>query len=180
MNPIEHELLQMLYLKIDPKFIEKYKTARIYVYHEPNPDEWDEPDCVMASVDRHEEPNEGWLDVYHEFRKLEDTYELEDGRVFQVQFETTENHESISVNFSLIELPPNVELQKFMFLNDTKRDVTIHPGVRIHGIRYEGDTVIKHLEVKTFYLPSHYVPLIKMWDYDTNLSIMILNGASSI
>lgn len=179
MNPIEHELLQMLYLKIDPKFIEKYESARIYVYHEPNPDEDSEPDCIIASVDRYEEPNEGFRDIYMEFTKLEDTYELEDGRVFQVQFEGTESHEMLVVNFSLFELPPNVELQKFMFFNDTKRDVVIHPGVRIHGIRYDGDTTIKPLEVKTFYLPVDYVPLVKMWDYGTNLSIMIMNGAST-
>lgn len=179
MNPIEHELLQMLYLKVDSSFIEKHGSARIYVYHEPNPDENSEPDCVIASANIHEAQNK--MEIYLEFEKLEDTYFLEDGRVFQLQTESIENHDDeVAVNFSLIELPPNVELQKFMFLNDTKRDVTIHPGVRIHGIRYEGDTVIKHLEVKTFYLPSHYVPLIKMWDYDTNLSIMILNGASSI
>ena len=180
MNPIEHELLQMLYLKIDPNFIENYTTARIYVYHEPNPDEDSEPDCVVASVESYEEPNEGFRNVYREFSKLEGIYELEDGRVFQVQFEGTESYEMIVANFSLFELPPNIELQKFMFLNDTKRDISIHPGVRIHGIRYKGETVIKHLEVKTFYLPTHYVPLVKMWDYGTELSIMILNGASKI
>lgn len=178
MNPIEHELLQMLYLKIDPEFIEKYKTARIYVYHEPNPVGDSEPDCVMASVGNSEVDTR--REIYMEFTKLEGTYRLEDGRVFELQFENTDSHSGVTVNFSLFELPPEIELQKFMFFNDTKRDVTIHPGVRIHGIRYDGDTTIKHLEVKTFYLPVDYVPLVKMWDYGTNLSIMIMNGANPL
>lgn len=179
MNPIEHELLQMLYLKIDPDFIEKHKTARIYVYFEPNPDEYDEPNCIMASVDAHEAQFEAWRDVHEEFMKLEGTYELEDGSVFKVQFAEVSNFESISTSFDLIELPPNIELQRFMFFNDTKEDIQIHSGVRIHGIRYDGDSCIKPLEVKTFYLPVDYVPLVKMWRRDTS-TIMILNGASPI
>ncbi|RID85317.1 hypothetical protein D1953_10870 [Peribacillus asahii] len=63
---------------------------------------------------------------------------------------------------------------KFQYYNDTKRDISIHPGTTLHGC--ECDTSpIQHGEVRTFILPPGTFPFVKMWDYgeENGLSILV-------
>lgn len=64
---------------------------------------------------------------------------------------------------------------KFIYFNDTGREVSIHPRTNISGIKCDINK-IKHLEERTFYLPEGTYPYIKMWDYGEKrgLSILVL------
>lgn len=68
-------------------------------------------------------------------------------------------------------------MPKFEYYNDTQRDVSIHSATKLHGCNYEGDSVIKHGEVKTFELPNGTYPWVKMWDYK-NYGLQILVSPS--
>lgn len=60
----------------------------------------------------------------------------------------------------------------FIFFNDTGKEVKIHPATEIHGCTCEM-TPIKPLEERVFHLPEETVAWVKMWDYDTYLSILV-------
>ncbi|HZH61966.1 MAG TPA: hypothetical protein VEY70_20840 [Metabacillus sp.] len=64
---------------------------------------------------------------------------------------------------------------KFIFYNDTGREVIIHPATEIQGTKCDM-SVIKPLEERTFYLPENTYPSVKMWDYGerNGLSIFVL------
>ena len=53
---------------------------------------------------------------------------------------------------------------KFEYFNDTGREIGIHPATREHGTECDMSP-IKHLEIRTFYLPDGTYPWVKMWDY---------------
>ena len=60
----------------------------------------------------------------------------------------------------------------FYYLNDTGRDVNIHPATELHGCKCDMNT-IKHLEERFFLLPEGTIPWVKMWDYGDSLSILV-------
>lgn len=60
----------------------------------------------------------------------------------------------------------------FIFFNDTGKEVSIHPGTKIHGCECDMSP-IKHLEERVFYLPDGTIPWVKMWDYHSHLSILV-------
>lgn len=62
---------------------------------------------------------------------------------------------------------------KFVYFNDTRRNVSIHPATESHGTKCDTNT-IKPLEQRTFYLPENTYPLVKMWDYGTERGLSIL------
>lgn len=62
---------------------------------------------------------------------------------------------------------------KFVFYNDTKRIVNIHPASRIHGCEVEINP-IQPLEERVFTLPDETIPWVKMWDYgEIGLSLLV-------
>ncbi|WP_433957785.1 hypothetical protein [Cytobacillus horneckiae] len=64
-------------------------------------------------------------------------------------------------------------MMKFVYFNDTNRNVLIHPATETHGCTVEM-TVIKPLEERSFFLPEGTYPWVKMWDYgETGLSILV-------
>lgn len=66
---------------------------------------------------------------------------------------------------------------KIKFINDTGRDVSIHPGTSAYGCKANKD-IIKSLEVCIFELPEGTtLPEIKMWDYgDKGLSVLVTSA----
>lgn len=64
-------------------------------------------------------------------------------------------------------------MNKFVFFNDTKREVGIHPATFAHGCQTE-DSKIKPMDTRTFILPEGTYAWVKMWDYgDLGLQIMV-------
>lgn len=62
---------------------------------------------------------------------------------------------------------------KFVFTNDTGRNISIHPGTELHGVRCD-KTNIKPGEQVEFHLPKRTYPWVKMWDHDKyGLSILV-------
>ncbi|QHE52767.1 hypothetical protein [Pontibacillus sp. HMF3514] len=62
---------------------------------------------------------------------------------------------------------------KFKYYNDTGREVSIHPGTEMNGIRCSMDLIKPH-EERTFYLPENTYPWVKMWDYGDKKGLSIL------
>lgn len=62
---------------------------------------------------------------------------------------------------------------KFVFFNDTGREVGIHPATIDNGCKCELGP-IKPLEVRKFILPEGTYPWVKMWDYgERGLSLLV-------
>ncbi|WP_336882271.1 hypothetical protein [Priestia koreensis] len=63
---------------------------------------------------------------------------------------------------------------KFVYLNDTGREVSIHPATFSHGCT-GNESPIQPLEERVFILPEGTYPWVKMWDYgeDQGLSILV-------
>ncbi|NUJ17490.1 hypothetical protein FKN04_12980 [Bacillus glycinifermentans] len=62
---------------------------------------------------------------------------------------------------------------KFVYFNDTGRDIGIHPATKIHGTVCDME-VIKPYEKRVFNLPEDTYPLVKMWDYgEIGLQILV-------
>lgn len=62
---------------------------------------------------------------------------------------------------------------KFIYYNDTKRIIHIHPATFIHGCRAD-NSQINPLQERVFELPEGTYPWVKMWDYgDVGLSILV-------
>ena len=62
---------------------------------------------------------------------------------------------------------------KFVYYNDTGREVSIHPATEIHGTKCDMSP-IKPLEMRTFNLPENTYPWVKMWDYGEKHGLSIL------
>lgn len=62
---------------------------------------------------------------------------------------------------------------KFEFLNDTGREVSIHPATEKYGVECDM-TTIAQAEVRTFHLPEGTYPGMKLWDYGEERGLMIL------
>ena len=62
---------------------------------------------------------------------------------------------------------------KFVYLNDTGREVSIHPATEILGVKCDMSN-IKPFEERTFILPEDTYPWIKMWDYGLEQGLSIL------
>ncbi|QUG43055.1 hypothetical protein KD050_07400 [Psychrobacillus sp. INOP01] len=62
---------------------------------------------------------------------------------------------------------------KFIYFNDTGREVSIHPATKEHGTKCEM-TIIYPSEERTFYLPENTYPWVKMWDYGERQGLSIL------
>jgi hypothetical protein len=62
---------------------------------------------------------------------------------------------------------------KFIYFNDTRRIVTIHPATFIHGCKGNNEP-IKPQEERLFILPPNNYPWVKMWDYGENGGLQIL------
>ncbi|MDN3019923.1 hypothetical protein PH210_27660 [Paenibacillus sp. BSR1-1] len=62
---------------------------------------------------------------------------------------------------------------KFIYFNDTGRQVNIHSATFSHGCTGSSEP-IKPLEQRVFELPEGTFPWVKMWDYgDIGLSILV-------
>lgn len=62
---------------------------------------------------------------------------------------------------------------KFIFFNDTGREVGIHPATKEHGTVCDMST-IRPLEERIFILPKSTYPWVKMWDYGEEIGLSIL------
>ncbi|MFC4323195.1 hypothetical protein [Litchfieldia salsa] len=62
---------------------------------------------------------------------------------------------------------------KFVYYNDTGREISIHPATELSGIKCDM-TIIQPLEERTFYLPLNTFPWVKMWDYGEKRGLSIL------
>lgn len=62
---------------------------------------------------------------------------------------------------------------KFVYFNDTGREVGIHSATEIHGTTGDMST-IQPLEERIFYLPPNTYPWVKMWDYGEERGLSIL------
>jgi hypothetical protein len=64
-------------------------------------------------------------------------------------------------------------MTKFVYFNDTKRIVSIHPATRTHGTDCDMSG-IEPLEQRVFTLPEGTYPFVKMWDYgNSGLQILV-------
>jgi len=64
-------------------------------------------------------------------------------------------------------------LMKFVYFNDTEREISIHPATKIHGTVCDME-VIKPYEKRVFNLPEGTYPFVKMWDYgESGLQILV-------
>lgn len=63
---------------------------------------------------------------------------------------------------------------KFVYYNDTGREVGIYPATETHGTACDMSP-IQPLTERIFYLPPDTYPWVKMWDYgeERGLSILI-------
>ncbi|SOC27596.1 hypothetical protein SAMN05880501_12411 [Ureibacillus xyleni] len=62
---------------------------------------------------------------------------------------------------------------KFVYFNDTGREVKIHPATRVHGTECDM-SIIEHLESRVFVLPEGTYPWVKMWDFGPERGLSIL------
>jgi hypothetical protein len=62
---------------------------------------------------------------------------------------------------------------KFVYYNDTGRNVGIHPATQFHGCEVDM-SAIKPLEQRVFILPEGTYPWVKMWDYGGDYGLQIL------
>ncbi len=62
---------------------------------------------------------------------------------------------------------------KFVYFNDTGREVGIHPATKEHGVKCDMSTIYP-LEERTFILPEKTYPWVKMWDYGNERGLSIL------
>lgn len=67
---------------------------------------------------------------------------------------------------------------KFVYYNDTGREVSIHPATELHGTKCDMST-IQHLEMRTFILPENTYPWVKIWDYGEKRGLSILVSPES-
>jgi hypothetical protein len=65
---------------------------------------------------------------------------------------------------------------KFVYFNDTGREVGIHPATKEHGTMCEIRKILP-LEERTFLLPPNTYPWVKMWDYGAERGLSILVSA---
>lgn len=64
-------------------------------------------------------------------------------------------------------------MTKFVYFNDTKRIVSIHPATRTHGTDCDMSG-IQPLEQRVFTLPEGTYAWVKMWDYgNSGLQILV-------
>lgn len=62
---------------------------------------------------------------------------------------------------------------RFVYFNDTGREVLIHPATKIHGTECQMEP-IQPLEQRIFTLPEGTSPWIKMWDLkEIGLSMLV-------
>ena len=64
-------------------------------------------------------------------------------------------------------------MTKFVYFNDTKRIVSIHPATQTHGTECDMSG-IQPLEVRKFTLPEGTYAWVKMWDYGEKHGLQIL------
>ena len=64
-------------------------------------------------------------------------------------------------------------MMKFLFNNDTGREISVHPATKEHGINCDM-SVIKPLEERLFNLPDNSIPWVKLWDYGERGGLSIL------
>lgn len=62
---------------------------------------------------------------------------------------------------------------KFIYFNDTGREVSLHPATEEHGTRCDMST-IQPMEERVFHLPPNTYPWIKMWDYGKERGLSML------
>lgn len=63
---------------------------------------------------------------------------------------------------------------KFVYYNDTGREVSIHSGTKdIYKVECDMST-IQPLQERVFYLPDNTYPWVKMWDYGEQRGLSIL------
>lgn len=63
---------------------------------------------------------------------------------------------------------------KFVYYNDTGREVSIHLGTKdVYKVECDMST-IQPLQERVFYLPDNTYPWVKMWDYGEQRGLSIL------
>lgn len=64
---------------------------------------------------------------------------------------------------------------KFVFFNDTGKEISIHPGSVAHNCE---NNRIQHLQKAIFEVPEGCTPFVKMWDYsDYGMGLSLLVSA---
>lgn len=81
-----------------------------------------------------------------------------------------ENEIDFASNHVKVEPQPN----QFLYYNDTKRTVRIHPATKSHGTDCNMNEILAG-EMRMFYLPEGSYPWVKMWDYggESGLSLLV-------
>lgn len=172
MEHIRHELMHQMYLKLNSDFLLKHEVEICIEL---------EPELKLSAKMKSDKDllKDGlWFKLSDEFDTLEGTYKTSNGSSYIVEADGAILSPDNTMECPFILKEVDIPRKTFMFFNDTKRPVVIHAGVKAHNIKYDGENTINHLEIKEFYLPEDYIPLVKMWDYGDNLSIMLMNGAS--
>lgn len=59
----------------------------------------------------------------------------------------------------------NLQTRKFIYYNDTGRDVSVHPGTDDKVSFREPSLTIESGAYMEFSYPENFTPMIKMWDY---------------
>lgn len=62
---------------------------------------------------------------------------------------------------------------KFVFFNDTGRDISMHPATFNQGIKCN-KSIIVPLEERELILPENTHPHVKMWDYGEDHGLQLL------
>lgn len=64
-------------------------------------------------------------------------------------------------------------VMQFLYYNDTKRTVRIHPATKSHGTECDMNDILAG-EMRMFHLPEGLSPWVKMWDYGGEHGLQIL------
>lgn len=76
------------------------------------------------------------------------------------------NKISLQIGDSKGYLSKDKEVNKFVYFNDTKSDVHIHPATELQGVKCDM-SVIKPFAVREFYLPKGTYAWLKQWEDKT-------------
>jgi hypothetical protein len=64
---------------------------------------------------------------------------------------------------------------KFVFFNDTGREVSLHAGTFLSGCTGE-PSPIQPLETRTLVMPPGTYPWVKLWDQDAKGTMLLLSA----
>lgn len=58
------------------------------------------------------------------------------------------------------------------YINDTNRNVHVHPATREHGVQFN-ENVLEPMSLTYFHMPDNVNPFIKLWDHGEHLTLLV-------